>query len=271
MVGDAKGSISENSQDMLLRMLELNQAQAADVMVPRSDIYGIDVEQPIETIQQTLLNAPHRYIPLYAEFVDHILGVVSVRQALVMLANDTLTKDALMAMAQKNYFIPETVPLHKQLAAFQRKKCNFATVVDEYGDVQGIITIKDILEDIVGEFEEELSHEDDDELIKQDDGSYLIDGRMNLREINRALDINLPLKGPKTISGFIIAYLDGLPKAPCCIQYKNIAMEIVKFNDLAIEQVSFKYFNYCLEIGYLKFLEVCSMVWGCLMLPIEMV
>ena len=238
LVGETSNAMAEKSRGMMLRMLELTNAQAADVMVPRSDIYGIDVEEPMSDITKKLLDAPHRYVPLYAEYVDHMLGAVSVRQALAMLANNTLTKESLIQIAQKNYFIPETSPLHKQLAMFQHKKYNFAVVVDEYGDVQGILTLKDILEDIIGEFEEEQDiNEDGEELVALKDGSYLIDGRMNLREINRALGSELPLDGPKTISGLIIAALDGMPKKPCCLYCHNLKIELVEFNDLAIQRV----------------------------------
>jgi len=238
LVGDASGSMAEKSRGMMLRMIELNNAQVADVMVPRSDIYGIDVQEPLDKIKQKLLAAPHRYVPLYAEFVDHMIGAVSVRQALVMLANDTLTKDALMAIAQKNFFIPETAPLHKQLSTFQNKKYNLGVVVDEYGDVQGIITLKDILEDIVGEFEEEedLAGSDND-LERTEDGAFLVDGRMPLRELNREIHSELPLDGPKTISGFVIAYLNEVPKSACCILVDNLKIEMVDFNSLAIKKV----------------------------------
>lgn len=239
LVGDtAVDSMTDASRDILLRMIELNKAQVADVMVPRSDIYGIDVQESIEHIQQKLLDAPHRYVPLYAEFVDDMIGAVSVRKALVMLANDMLTKEALLALAQDNVFVPETAPIHKQLAAFQHKQCNLAVVVDEYGDVQGILTLKDILEDIIGEFTEE---EDQVALspviIERENGVCIVDGRLSLRELNRELQIELPLDGPKTISGLIIAYLDDMPKAQCCVELHGLRCEIERFHNLAIQTI----------------------------------
>jgi Mg2+/Co2+ transporter CorB len=238
MVGDASGAMAEKSRGMMLRMIELGKAQVADVMVQRSDIYGIDVQEPLENIKQKLLEAPHRYVPLYAEFVDHMMGAISVRKALVMLANNTLTKESLMTLAQKNVFVPETAPIHKQLSAFQNKQYNLAVVVDEYGDVQGILTLKDILEDIVGEFEEEEDVDPlGDDIERTEDGAYYVDGRMSLRELNREIHSELPLGGSKTISGFIIAYLGGMPKHACCIQAHNLKIEILEFNDLAIRKI----------------------------------
>jgi Mg2+/Co2+ transporter CorB len=238
LVRDVSGGMAEKSRGMMLRMIELNKAQVADVMVPRSDIYGIDVQDSLEAIKNKLLASPHRYVPLYAEFVDHMMGAISVRKALVMFANDTLTKASLIALAQKNVFIPETAPIHKQLSAFQHKKYNLAVVVDEYGDVQGIITLKDILEDIVGEFEEEDFFEtSDDGIVRIEEGAFLVEGRMSLRQLNREIPCELPLDGPKTISGFIIAYLEGMPTHACCIKTHQLNIEIVEFNDLAIQKV----------------------------------
>jgi Mg2+/Co2+ transporter CorB len=238
LLGDASGVMADKPRGMMLRMIELNKAQVADVMVPRSDIYGIDVQDSLEAIKNKLLASPHRYVPLYVEFVDHMVGAISVRKALVMIANGTLTKASLIALAQKNVFIPETAPIHKQLSAFQHKKYNLAVVVDEYGDVQGIITLKDILEDIVGEFEEEdFLETSDDGILGIEEGAFLVEGRMNLRQLNREIPCELPLDGPKTISGFIIAYLGGLPTHACCIQTHHLNIEIVEFNDLAIQKV----------------------------------
>ena len=236
LLGDTSGAVAEQSRGMMLRMIELNKAQVADVMVPRSDIYGIDVQEPLENIQKRLLDSPHRYVPLYTEFVDQMIGAISVRKALAMFANDALTKESLICLAQNNVFIPETAPIHKQLSAFQHKKYNLAVVVDEYGDVQGIITLKDILEDIVGEFEEEDDLEED-AIERAGDGAYLVEGRMSLRELNRELHCELPLDGPKTISGFMIAYLDGMPVHVCCIHTYNLKIEIIECNDLAIQKV----------------------------------
>jgi Mg2+/Co2+ transporter CorB len=236
LVGDATGGIAENAQAMLLRMLELKAAQAADVMVPRNEIYGIDISQPMPVIEKRLLAAPHRYVPLYDTYMDELRGVVSVRQALVAFAEGVLTKDKLLALAQKNYFIPETAPLNKQLVYFQNKRCNFAFVVDEYGDIQGVVTLKDILEDIIGEFEEEADIADE-EIETLPDNSYLVDGMMNVRELNRLIGTQLPLGGPKTLNGLIIAYLDDMPTRPCCVVVHGVKMELVDFNDRAINQV----------------------------------
>lgn len=212
IVLEAEGKISSNYQQMLLRILELEQVTVADVMVPRNEIYGIDMESDWPTILYQVADCSHAHVPLYHGDIDNVVGIVNLRKVLVAIQHDSLTnREALLALSVKTYFIPEAAGLNQQLLHFQDKQCSFGLVVDEYGDIQGLVTLQDILEEIVGEFAYNIG-EIELPIHQQKDGSVLVDGRMNLRELNRQLDWDFPVDGPKTLSGLIIEYLEMIPK-----------------------------------------------------------
>lgn len=236
VVNEAKGKISSSYQDMLLRILDLEQETVEDAMIPRADIYGIDVEQSWDNIVAKLIACPHRYVPLYVENIDQALGMVSIRRALTLLANQKLDKPALLQIVEDIYFIPDTGKLSQQLRNFQRLRRYVGMVVDEYGDIQGMVSLKDIVEEIVGEFEQGANDEGD--LISiEDDGSVLVDGGIYIRDLNRITEWDLPVAGPKTLSGLIIEYLEMMPQSRMSVRIQGYPMEIEELAGNTIQKV----------------------------------
>lgn len=238
VVNEASGKISSSYQEMLLRILDLECETVADVMVPRSEIYGIDVEQPWDKIVERLVNCPHRYAPLYCEHIDQVMGMVSIRHALKRLAAGQLDKHELMQLSKDIYFIPETAPLNKQLVYFQQQEKYVGMVVDEYGDIQGVISLKDIVEEVVGEFEQGM-RQGGEEIQPQSDGSYLLDGGLNLREANRIMGWELPITGPKTLSGLMIEELESMPTSRLCMRISGYPLEVIRLSGKTIQTVRF--------------------------------
>ncbi len=236
LVNEASGKISSSYQTMLLRILDLEQETVDDVMVPRNEIYGIDVEQPWGIIEQRLVNCEHRYVPLFCENIDQVVGMVSVRRALKLLARGELDKNMLMRLAEDIYFIPETAQLSKQLAHFQQQEKYIGLVVDEYGDIQGVVCLKDIVEEVVGEFEQGIGQLDR-EIRPQGDGSFVLDGGVNLRDANRIMGWQLPVDGPKTLSGLMIEELEAMPHGKLCIRIAGYPFEVIKLSGKTIQLV----------------------------------
>lgn len=236
LVNEASGKISTSYQNMLLRILDLEQETVDDVMIPRNEIYGIDVEQPWDSIEQRLVNCEHRYVPLFCENIDQVMGMVSVRRALKLLARGELDKHMLMHLCEDIYFIPETAPLSKQLVHFQQQEKYIGMVVDEYGDIQGVICLKDIVEEVVGEFEQGIGQLDR-EIRPQGDGSFILDGGVNLRDVNRIMNWHLPVEGPKTLSGLMIEELESMPNGKLCMRIAGYPLEVIKLSGKTIQLV----------------------------------
>jgi Mg2+/Co2+ transporter CorB len=223
--------IADQPQNMMLGVLDLNNVTVNDIMVPRTDIEGIDIEDDIEEIVLQVRSTQHTRIPVYKEDIgQQILGVLHLRNAARFLTLEELTKAAILQETDEAYFVPENTPLMTQLVNFQQQKQRIGMVVDEYGDIQGIVTIEDILEEIVGEFTTDLAETNVD-IHPNGDGSYMIDGGTYIRLINRTLDWSLPVDGPKTLSGLIIECLETIPDSNCCISVAGYRMEIVQMQD----------------------------------------
>lgn len=238
VVREASGKISSSHQQMLLQILELEKMTVEDVMVPRNQIVGIDLNDDIETIIPQLKNSRHAYLPLYRESIDHVVGIINMRKLLATLANPSFKKDTLVQLAEEVYFIPEISLLNQQLLNFQRQRKTIGLVVDEYGDIEGLVTLQDILEEIVGEFAlEEATFGQDNRAKKQKDGSFIVDGGINIRELNRATHWEFPADGPKTLSGLIIEYLETIPASGVSLQFEGYRLEVLKVSDNKIKQV----------------------------------
>lgn len=222
--------IHARPQNMMLSILDLENVTVDDIMVPRNEIYGIDLENDLEDIVNHIKSSQHTRLPVYKEDVDKVIGILHLRNAAKFLTEDELTKAAILQETTEPYFVPENTPLQTQLLNFQQGKERFALVVDEYGDIQGIVTIEDILEEIVGEFTTDLAATSVD-IHPQDDGSYLIDGSTHIRLINRSLGWNLPLEGPKTLNGLITEYLETIPDSNICVPIHNYRIEIIQIKD----------------------------------------
>ena len=214
---------------MLLSILDLENVTVNDIMVPRHEVLGIDLDDSLEEILTQIRTSQHTRLPVYKGDINNIIGMLHLRNAARFLSRDEVTKAAIVQEAREPYFIPESTPLHTQLLNFQKQKRRIGIVVDEYGDVEGLVTLEDILEEIVGEFTTDVS--EDDEIHQQDDGSHVIEGTANIREINKMLGWQLPTDGPKTLNGLILEHLESFPDGPACLQIGNTRMEILEIRD----------------------------------------
>ncbi len=227
-------NIAARPQNMMLGVLDLNKVTVNDIMVPRVEIEGIDIEDDIENIVNQICATQHTRIPVYKEDIDRVLGVLHLRNSARFLTANELTKAAILQETDEPYFVPENTPLQTQLVNFQQTKERIGLVVDEYGDLQGIVTMEDILEEIVGEFTTDLADTNDD-IHPNDDDTYMIDGGNLIRQINRSLGWDLPQDGPKTLSGLIIEYLETIPDSACCVSIGSYRIEIVQIQDNMIK------------------------------------
>ena len=237
IVHEAAGRGSSHYQDMLLRVLDLQQVTVDEVMVPKHEVYGIDLSQDWPSILTVIFDSPHAYLPVYYERIDKIRGMISLRTLMRQLQKNTITKvEDLLAFVEEVYFIPASVLLHQQVLNFQQQKKRVGLVVDEYGDVQGLLTLKDVLEEIVGDFEVG-SVEAEQHMERQPDNSILVDGSMSVRDLNRLVGWHLPVHGPRTLSGLIIEHLEIIPTTVVCIRIADYLMEVVSVSEHTIEKV----------------------------------
>ncbi|MGK0397686.1 MAG: Mg2+/Co2+ transporter CorB, partial [Candidatus Azotimanducaceae bacterium] len=199
--------IAAHPQNMMLGILDLAKVSVEDIMVPRTEIYGIDIDDELDDIVNQIRSSQFTRLPVFKDQMHNVIGILHLRNAAKFLTEDDLTKSAILQYTEETYFVPENTPLQTQLINFQQRKERFGLVVDEYGDIQGIVTLDDILEEIVGEFTTDMAASNVD-IHPQDDGSFLIDGSAHIRLINRQLDWLLPQDGPKTFNGLIIEYLE---------------------------------------------------------------
>ena len=212
IVNESKSKLSQRNQNMLISILDLEKVTIGDIMVPRNEIFGIDVNDEWKSIVRQLTHSPHGRIVLYRDTLDDVIGMLRVREAYrLMTEKKEFTKQILIKAADKIYFIPESTPLSLQLVNFQRNNEKAGIVVDEYGEIQGLVTVEDILEEIVGDFTTSMSPSLAEEVIPQKDGSLLVDGTTNIRDINKAFACHLPENEARTINGVIIEELGDLP------------------------------------------------------------
>ena len=199
-------------------------------MIPRNEVTGIDLDDDIEAIIQQIRTSQHTRLPVYTTDINNICGILHLRNAARFLTENELSKAALLQTTREPYFIPESTPLNTQLLNFQREKRRIGLVVNEYGDIQGIATLEDILEEIVGEFTTDAAANNKD-IHPQEDGSYIIDGSASIREVNKTLGWKLPTKGPKTLNGLITESLESIPDA--CVGFKigNFYIETIQTKD----------------------------------------
>ncbi|MGE0371489.1 MAG: HlyC/CorC family transporter [Gammaproteobacteria bacterium] len=234
VVNEAGAVIPRKHQHMLLNILDLEKARIEDIMIPRSEIVGIDLDRSEEEIVALLSSSRHTRLPVYREDINEITGILHVRGALPLLSRGEFSKDALMRIAEEPYFIPEGTPLNTQLLNFQRQKRRIGLVVDEYGDIEGLVTLEDILEEIVGEFTTDVSA-----TVKfvhpQADGSYLVDGSAHIRTLNRMMNWQLPTAGPKTLNGLVIEHLESIPTAGTSLRIDGYTIEIMYITDNAVK------------------------------------
>lgn len=226
IVTDAGKLIPARHREMLLNIFDLEQVSVDDIMVPRTEVYGIDLDDSDEDILIRIQSSAHTRVPVWRDDINNIVGVLHMRNISRVINSRGLDRVALEREMEKPYFIPESTPLHTQLLNFQKKKKPLAVVVDEYGEVLGLVALEDILEEIVGEFTSNMA-ETIESIFPQHDGSYIIDGTESIRDINKSLEWSLPTDGPKTLSGLILEHLEAFPDANAGLAIGNYRLEIL--------------------------------------------
>ena len=234
LVNEAGALLPQNNQNMLLGVLELNEVTVNDIMIPRNEVLGIDLDDDIDTIIDQLSKIEHTRLPVYQGELNKVVGMLHMRNLAQVFHQGSVTKAAILQVIREPYFIPESTPLQTQLLHFQSQNRRIGLVVDEYGDVQGIVTLEDILEEIVGELSASTKDEDQD-IFAQEDGSYFVDGTAYIRDVNKSLDWELPTDGPKTVNGLITETLESIPDSNVCLQIHNYQIETLQISDNVIK------------------------------------
>lgn len=238
LVYESHSSMSQRNQDMLLSVLALEEVSVDDIMIPRNEIVSININDDWKSVERQLSHSPHGRIVLYRDTLDDAISMLRVREAWrIMTEKKEFTKEVLLRAADEIYYIPEGTPLSTQLVKFQRNKKKVGLVVDEYGDIKGLISIEDILEEIVGDYTTSMSPTLADEVIPQQDGSVLIEGSANIREINKAFSWHLPQEEVRTINGMLLEILEDIPQKGICIQVGDYDVDILDVQDNRIKQV----------------------------------
>jgi len=235
VVHEAGARISSRYREMLISILDLEKVTVDDVMVPHNEIIGIDLEDQNVDIESIISGSQHTRLPVYRDTIDQVVGILHLRK-LANLAQLDLDKEKLLRLLSEPYFVPEGTPLSTQLVQFQRRRERIALVVDEYGDIQGIVTLEDILEEIVGEFTTDPA-DDVDDVVDEGADSFLVDATANIRELNRSQDWELPTDGPKTLNGLIVELLETIPKPSTCLKVNGYPIEIIESDDNRIRSV----------------------------------
>ena len=234
IITEAESLMPIRYQKMLLGILDLESATVEDIMTPRNEIVGIDLEASIEDIITQIKSSPHTQMAVYKKSIDRVVGFLHLRKVLVLVNQDDFDKQAIINLLSKPSFIPENTPVHTQMLRFKSEKIRIGLVVDEYGDVQGLVTLDDLLQEIVGEL-----ITDDITAWKQSDGSYLVDATITVRELNRVMQWTLPTEGPKTLNGLIIEFMETIPEQGTGIKLHGHRLEIIKRDKNTVKLVKF--------------------------------
>ncbi len=236
VVHEAGTLIPPSHRDMLVNVLDLESIAVNDVMVPRNEIVGIDLDDPIEEIYKIISESVHGRLPVYRESIDKIQGVIYLRDLLDLRSHEAMTVEYLESKARTAYFILENTPLAAQLLNFQQEKRRMGLVVDEYGDILGMVTLEDILEEIVGDFN--FNHPtNEDEFKIQEDGSTLVEGSAAIRDLQRNLKWEITTQGAKTVNGLVLEHTHNLPNVGDIVQIENRHIEIMSLDENTIKTV----------------------------------
>jgi len=236
MVLEGGHFIQKKHQGMLLNLLDLETVTVDDVIVPRSQIEAIDLSADDEVIHAQLLTCHHTRLPVYRERMDNIVGIVHARKVLNLMQSGKITAATLETVMREPYFVPSGTPLFSQLQLFQENQIRVGMVVDEYGEWLGLVTIEDILEEIIGEFTTQAPSQTS-RFVKQEDGSIIVEGSILLRDLNRKLDLKFPLDGPKTLNGLILEYLQDIPEAGTGVTIVGYSLEIMQTKNQVVKTV----------------------------------
>lgn len=231
-----RATLPTRHQSMLLQILELEKLAVNDIMVPRSEVYGVDLDDEITEIAQQIASSQHTRLPVFKGSINDVQGILHLRKTSRLLEQASLSKADLTELCDAPYFVPEGTPLHMQLMNFQSKRERIALVVDEYGDVQGLVALDDILEEIVGEFTSDLAS-NFSEIFPQEDGSWIVDGKALVRDVNRNLEWDLPIGGPRTINGLVLEHLQLIPDANVSLKIGGYVIETLQVGEHLVRSV----------------------------------
>jgi Mg2+/Co2+ transporter CorB len=236
LVSEAGALIPPRRRHMMLNILALEEVSVDDIMVPRNEVYGVDLDDSDDDILRCIQTSSNTRLPVWREDINNIVGVLHLRNISKIIDKKGLDRGALEREMEEPYYIPESTPLTTQLMNFQQKKHRLAVVVDEYGQVMGLVALEDILEEIVGDFTSNMA-ETEETILPQRDGSYIITGTASIREVNKTLDWQLPTNGPRTLSGLILENLESFPDANAGLSIDDYRLEILELEGNVVRAV----------------------------------
>ncbi|ORU92061.1 MAG: magnesium/cobalt efflux protein [Cycloclasticus sp. symbiont of Bathymodiolus heckerae] len=242
VVTEAGTLIPDEHKNMLIGILDLQQATVEDIMTPINEIHGINLDDDFDEIRKQLLNSSYSNLPLFATNMDSIQGYLRTKDILNIIHHDDFNHQKLIDTQRDAYFIPNNTSLYKQLINFQQNKQRLAIVVNEYGSILGLITLQDVLEEVIGEFTTDPSDSSPD-IQQKSDGSLLINGNITIRDLNRSLHWALPTNGPKTLNGLVLEYLESIPEQGTSLKLYEHPMEIVQMEGSTIKLAKFQVSN----------------------------
>jgi len=234
LVLDAEHFLPRKHQKMLLNLVDLERITVNDVMVPRNQIEALNINAGAEDLRQQIITCHHTLLPVYADTPSNIIGILHLKRVPALLQEAALDVAQLREILNEPYFIPSDTPLLKQLQQFQERHARLGLVVDEYGELLGLVTLENILEEIVGEFTTQ-SPAQSGKFLRQEDGSVLLEGSSSLRELNRKLGLHLPLDGAKTLNGLILEHLEDIPEAGVSLKIAGYPIEIIQTQDRIVK------------------------------------
>lgn len=241
LINEATGRLPKHYRTMLTGIMQLETISVEDVMIPKQDIYGIDVNDPLDKIVKRILKSPFTRIPVYRDNMDdELIGIINLRKMLPVLTKQNLTLKDIIKATRPGYFIPETTTLNIQLSKFNKHKRHMALIVDEYGNLQGLLTLEDLLEEIVGKFTTDNREKIFNTIQTHKDGSITFDASEFIRDVNKTYQFDLPTNGPKTLNGLIQEELETLPTVGTCLKIGNYTVEVLETSNHAIEKIKLK-------------------------------
>ena len=234
IVKESSQRIPKSHEDMIVNMLDLEKVKVEDAMIPRSEVYAVDIDDDLAVITKKLTTSKHTRIPIYHQDINKLLGFLHKRKVIEMIVTNNFSKDFIKEAVSQPYYIPEDTSLTSQLISFKKERKRIGCVVDEYGDVKGLVTLNDILEEIVGEFSDDNK---DLGIIKISNNSYVIDGSIQIREINKLLDWKISENVAKTINGYILECLENIPKKGETFTNEGYVFEIIEISNNFVNNV----------------------------------
>ncbi len=237
VLNETAGMVPQRHRDMLVNILDLATVSVEEIMVPRNEIVGIDLEDPWEDVLREIGDSPYGRLVVWRENIDQVVGVLRVRNMLEALKRGRVTRDNLESVTMEPYFVPEGTTLTVQLLNFQREQRRVGLVVDEYGDIQGMITLEDILEEIVGSFDNDPQLGSDPEIRAQPDGSWIVDGVAGIRSLNRTFGWRLPNDGPKTLNGLVLEHLEAFPDEGAAFTFEGYPVTVLEVEENRVKRV----------------------------------